>query len=214
MHQSITSVWAAASLNVWRRILQFLGLLEPVRLYCCLKYKQRCKSERIAPKVLALVAHMTRLLSPLTEGGLQEPHHLGIERLMEQSAIEAGRINADLRCSGGEARCAGREEAIMAAVGYDVILRWPRQSTTYRFVVPGIRLVPVVSRVPELDWYVHVLQTVGAESEAERWGGDDNRLDSRIRDPGPRRGIGPKMGINAGLPESPAEIMVRVRLTI
>jgi hypothetical protein len=82
----------------------------------------------------------------------------------------------------------------MARARDEMVLRRPRQSKAHRFVTPSVWLMMVRRRPPELHWNEYVLQTIGAESKAKRWSRDDNRLNARIRDPGPGGTSAPRCG--------------------
>jgi len=69
----------------------------------------------------------------------------------------------------------------MAGAGDNVILGRPRQTEAHLLFIPGVRLVAVVRRAPELDRDTDALQPGAIKGEAECWGGDNSSLDARVR---------------------------------
>jgi len=74
----------------------------------------------------------------------------------------------------------------MAGAGDNVILGRPRQTEAHLLFIPGVRLVAVVRRAPELDRDTDALQPGAIKGEAECWGGDNS---------GPERAAEPGLGV-------------------
>lgn len=90
---------------------------------------------------------------------LEKPRHLGVEKFVERRAIEAGRIDANLRRLHSQAWTAGRQEVVMTSASYDMIFWRTQQGEAHRLFTTGVQLVVIVRRAPELDWHSDIFQS-------------------------------------------------------